>query len=335
MRKGDIMGSTVLPPPDPVLGSLLAGIAMEQGICRPSEVVEALCLGQELRSFGVAPERLVRTLLERGSITADGVARLQSAAETEIWTVSLPGLTDLRLVRRDPKTLVFRGVTEETGRTVRVRMLRLTLSESREHVDRFVLGRRSLERLGAAGIVPYLCGGDVEGVPYAVLAQEPDGDLASRVQESGALTEEAGLDILRQMAAALLRAHELGIVHGALSPGAVSLTRSGVARFGEFPLLDGPSPEAGPLAPWLAPEAVVCPERVTVRGDVWGLGAVVVHALTGWIPVRERDGDPAPDPRALISGLRRGVSELLFRMLDPVADRRPASMAEVLAGAER
>jgi serine/threonine protein kinase len=322
------MDSTAPAFSDSALGSFLAGIALEQGLCRPSEVVDAVCLGQELRSFGVPSDRLVRILLERGSISTDGVSRLLCVAEAEIRGLWIPGLGDLTLVRRDRTTLLFRGVEEESGRDVHVRMLRLTLSEFRGFIDRFVLARRRLERLGAEGVGFYLRGGDVEGVPYAVFEWAPGPDLASRVRDSGVLPGPAAREVLRRLAEDLRRAHGLGIVHGGLSPSEVFLSASGTARLGEFPLLDGSARHAEALLPYLAPEAGEAADEPSVPGDVYGLAAVVVHALTGGAPDPNRgrhpgSGEEAPVPGGLLPGV-------LLRMLDPAPDRRPASMEEVL-----
>ncbi|MCU0727873.1 MAG: hypothetical protein MUE73_19115 [Planctomycetes bacterium] len=326
------MNSTALAFPDSALGSFLAGIALEQGLCRPSEVVDAVCLGQELRSFGVPPDRLVRILLERGSISTDGVSRLLGAAEAEIRGLWIPGIGELTLVRRDRMTLLFRGVEEESGRDVHVRMLRLTLSEFRGYIDRFVLARRRLERLGAEGVGFYLRGGDVEGVPYAVFEWAPGPDLVSRVRDAGVFPGPAAREILRRLSEDLRRAHGLGIVHGALSPGEVFLSASGAARLGEFPLLDGSARYTEALLPYLAPEADEASDEPSVRGDVYGLAAVVVHALTGGAPGLNRGRRPGSREEAPAPGHR--LPGVLLRMLDPMLDRRPASMEEVLALSE-
>jgi serine/threonine protein kinase len=323
------------------LSSLLASIAMEDGLCRPSEVVDALCLQEEMNSFGVPPERFVRVLLERGRLDPSGVARLLARAEERVRVLELPGFKDLVLVSRDATTLLFWGMEAESRRSVAVQMLRFSLAESREHVDRFAVARRSRLRLAHENLVAALGGGEVEGTPYVVLERVTGPDLLGFVEERGPLSEARGLEVLRDAASGLAHAHALDIVHGALSPGAVFLPRAGGARVGEFPLFAWPPVPREETLPYLAPEQVRESDRPLKRGDLYSLGAVMYHALTGRPPFRGRPEEitrqhlkkPAPDPRVLVPGLGSGVSALVLRLLEKHPERRPASMAEVAAAA--
>ncbi|MBA3317252.1 MAG: protein kinase [Gemmatimonadales bacterium] len=133
-----------------------------------------------------------------------------------------------------------------------------------------------------------------DGSVYVVLEQ-PVGEPLSNLLTAGhvfALPE--ALDLALQAAAGLQAAHRAGFVHGNLSPHTILLTpgaheQSQVKLFGftldpafrqrggELPISEGPS------AGYASPERLVghAPEE---RSDVFSLGAVLHHLLTGMPP---------------------------------------------------
>ena len=172
-----------------------------------------------------------------------------------------------------------------------------------------------------------------DGRTYALaelLTGEPlSGVLAAR----GALPTHEAVDICLQAAAGLQAAHEIGIVHGGVSPGTILLAQAEgdrplvkLIRFG----LDLDA-EAGRSTRSAAENRYTSPERLAGSapdevGDVFSLGAVLHHLLTG-TPLR------APLARAaILEALRRVVD----RALAPSPDKRyrtVASFAEALTDA--
>ena len=174
-----------------------------------------------------------------------------------------------------------------------------------------------------------------DGRTYALaelLTGEPlSGVLAAR----GALPTHEAVDICLQAAAGLQAAHEIGIVHGAVSPRTILLARAE----GDRPLVKligfrldldaeaGRRPHSGADDRYTSPERLAggAPDEV---GDVFSLGAVLHHLLTGAAP-----GDP--QARAALS---KALGRVVDRALAPSPDRRyrtVASFAEALAGAAK
>jgi len=163
----------------------------------------------------------------------------------------------------------------------------------------------------------------------AVLAVQPyEGrPLAERLAEPEPMDVLEAIDRVRSAAAALVKAHRAGLVHGALDERELFLSDDGrtlVLHVGLAPFLESRPPRA--------PEDLDGPGAES--SDVFGLSRILVRCLEGKdpvgdvadlgaLPVRPADTFPA----ALPEGLRR----LLARAIHPDPSRR-LSRAEELTG---
>jgi hypothetical protein len=136
--------------------------------------------------------------------------------------------------------------------------------------------------------------GDHGGRPYLAMAHV-EGQRLNRRLKAGPLPWRLAADVARQLAAALLHAHERNIVHGALRPEAIWLTHDGQARltgFGSpirFEEIDAKT--IAPSAGYLAPEQAGGRGPVGRNTDVYGLGALLYAMLTGVPPHRAATPD--------------------------------------------
>jgi hypothetical protein len=135
-----------------------------------------------------------------------------------------------------------------------------------------------------------------DGSAYVVLEQ-PTGEALSNLLAAGdvfALPE--ALDLVLQAAAGLQAAHRAGFVHGSVSPHSILVTRVATGQLQVKLIgftLDPASRQWGTRSP--IPEAAsddyTSPERLVgqppdERSDIFGLGAVLHHLLTGMPPDR-------------------------------------------------
>jgi serine/threonine protein kinase len=192
-----------------------------------------------------------------------------------------------------------------------------------------------VRKLDHPNILPLLSARDGALVyPYV-----PGIDLA-RALQVGPLAPSRALRIARDVLRALAYAHELGIIHNDVKPGNL------MVRGERTLLLDfGFAKDVGLTAITAASTALGTPnymspeqfagERSDPRSDLYGVGAVVYHALTGRPPygrdvlrvlVGDRDVPlaPLPDRAARVSAWVR-------RALDPDPERRWPSAAAMLA----
>ena len=122
------------------------------------------------------------------------------------------------------------------------------------------------------------------------------------MRRSGPLAVSRACEVVRQAALGFQHAHEKGVCHGALTPGCLRVGRSAV-KVADFGL--GRAGGADYLAPELFDPAAV----PTPRSDLYALGGVLYHLLTGRTPfpaVAARG--QAPPPPRVRPGAGRGAA---------------------------
>jgi serine/threonine protein kinase len=160
------------------------------------------------------------------------------------------------------------------------------------------------------------------------------GELLSKALEARRMLPlNEAADLIRQAAAGLQAVHEAGLIHGNLSPETILVLRTAkdrplvkLIRFGQVHY--GPEQFAGGDAGirYAAPERVAV-HPMDARSDVFSLGAVLLHLLTGAPP---NTGLATSEPVA------DAAWSVISKALDPIPERRfptAAAFAEALANA--
>ncbi|GIW70537.1 MAG: hypothetical protein KatS3mg102_0079 [Planctomycetota bacterium] len=189
--------------------------------------------------------------------------------------------------------VVYRGYHRELGRPCAIKTINPQLLDE-EAVQRFVREGRATARLGKhPNLVQVFDAGVIEGTPYIAMELVEGEPLDRLVARRGPLGEREVLEMARKIALALDHAHRRGIVHRDLKPGNVVIDREGEPQLLDFGLAkDVHSASlvstAGAI---IGTPAYMAPEQaqpglapVDRRADVYALGALIHHALTGKPP---------------------------------------------------
>ncbi len=176
-------------------------------------------------------------------------------------------------------------------------------------------------------------------------------DLRQRLQFDGALPPRQVASLVSQVARALARAHERGVVHRDIKPGNIFLSDGGggeafikVLDFG-VAKIDDPrqvshtqTGDALGTPYYMSPEQTVGAKSIDHRTDLWSLGVVAIEAMTGKPPF---DGDTLgalalaicsdslPVPSAIDSTLPVGVDAWFARACARAPGERFASAKEL------
>jgi len=253
---------------------------------------------------------------------------------------------------------VFEAVDQATGQTVALKMLHERHRRDHEQVRRFLREAELAARIGHPGVVDVMDAGiDVDGRVYMAM-ELLRGEALADVVDRGELLPDDVVEIGRQLCDVLAAAHARGIVHRDVKPENIFLTRAadgalrvklldfGIAKCAAWAAVRGGSTLDGltlGTPHYMSPEQCRG-DKVGPQSDIWAVGAVMYHALSGMTP---HDADHVGqllekivmvDPEPLDS-LRPELPATLVAVIQRALRREPGrrwftarEMASALAG---
>jgi hypothetical protein len=196
-----------------------------------------------------------------------------------------PGYTLQRFLGRGAYGEVWTAVSRNTGRTVAIKFFiahgGLDWTALAREVDklRYLFSNRHVVQLLEIGWEA--------DPPYYVMEYMENGSLEELLRKrDGPLPLEQAVAYFRDIAVALVHAHDKGILHCDLKPANILLDpdwRPRLADFGQARLIHDASPALGTLF-YMAPEQADLQAVPDARWDVYALGAVFYRMLTGEPP---------------------------------------------------
>jgi TolB-like protein len=250
---------------------------------------------------GLCPACLLTTAIEEGDSE-------ESISGSRIQDYEL-----LNEVARGGMGIVYRARQRLPPRIVALKMILPANVGSVDAVKRFRVEAEAAASLEHEGILPIYAVGEHDGAPFYSMKFAECGTLADRLGEYQEKPREAAA-LVAAIAHAVAFAHEHGILHRDLKPANVLFDRARkpyVSDFGlakwlarksdltqTFALLGTPF--------YMAPEQAISSHMVTPSADVYSLGAILYHLLTGHPPftgdtpmevLHRAENQPAPRPR--------------------------------------
>ncbi|WP_437501332.1 protein kinase domain-containing protein [Sorangium sp. So ce1099] len=190
-----------------------------------------------------------------------------------------------------------------------------------------------------------------QGVPYIVMEHLEGETLQDLVERRRGLSLDETASIVRQIGAALARAHEAGIVHRDIKPENIFLVegeREPFVKVLDFGIAKNTVEEAERLTVtgaimgtphFMSPEQMAGGAKVGPHSDLWALGVVAYFCLTGKIPFGGAtiaavavaiDRGPPPPPSRLVPSVPPAVDAWVLSLLEPDPARRAQSARAVL-----
>ena len=207
---------------------------------------------------------------------------------------------------------VWRARDEQLDRPVAVKRLHAHLLPDDASRQRLVAEARAAARLSHLVIVG-IYDVDDTGESPAIVMELVDGEsLATRIDRDGPLPEREAVRITADVAEALYHAHQQGVVHRDVKPGNVLLAEDGRTRLVDFGIAHSLAASAERLTldgTVIGTPRAMAPEQlsggpITPRTDLYGLGVVLLEALTGRPPYA------ATTPVALAEAQRAGPPDV-------------------------
>ncbi len=188
--------------------------------------------------------------------------------------------------------VVYKAEDAILGRTVALKTLHRQYAEEPSFRARFKQEARAMASLDHHNIVKvYDISQDGE-VPFIVaecVGGNDIGDLLSQ-NRGAALNEEFTRRVAEQLLRALSYAHRRGIIHRDIKPSNILITHEGTVKVADFGIArivkDEEAGETGEIvgsARYMSPEQLKG-EEVTPRSDIYSVGILLYHCLTGSPP---------------------------------------------------
>lgn len=216
---------------------------------------------------------------------------------------------------------------------------------------------RASARLDHPNVVKVMNIGEEGGFPFMIMEYVEGEPLNVMLEREKRLKVESAIGIIRQMLEALEAAHELGILHRDLKPSNIFLKKSSdgkiIAKLGDFGLakvgaiLDRKTGEVTQTLSgmilgtphYMSPEQAENPKDVDATCDIYSIGCVLYHLLTGKIPfpgktflelVFQHCSAKFPDARDITPEVPEGLVEIMKKMTAKKPQERYPTARDVL-----
>ena len=318
-------------------------ICSEHPLCRQHPA-----LAQELKAlWGTI---IVTDAIGSHEVRSMDKAESASGGDSNVWRLALPCVFgDYRLVEevgRGGMGVVYRAEQISLGRQVAVKMILKDQLASDTERQRFFAEARATAKLQHPSIVPVYDVGEIDGRPYFAM-QYVQGRTLQELINASAIDDRQSVRIVEMIAQAVDFAHQNGVLHRDIKPSNILVDSEGLARLTDFGLAK--HTDAGEsltrTGVVLGTPSYMSPEQASGRmgqispaSDVYSLGSVLYHALTGRPPfvakttmdmlLQVMEQDP-PSPRLLNPKLDRDLEMILVRCLQKPPDLRYPSAAKL------
>jgi serine/threonine-protein kinase len=212
--------------------------------------------------------------------------------------VDLTGTTlgDYRILRRlgqGGMGQVYLAEQIALKRHVALKLLNPELAADADSLKRFEREATAVAKATHANIVQVYAFQSVGGHHLIALEYVEGKNLREYLEKKGPPEILLGLSIMRQVAAALQRASELGIIHRDIKPDNVLLTRKGEVKVADFGLSRAADDQSltkshismgTPL--YMSPEQFEAKKTIDHRADIYSFGATCYHMFAGHPPFK-------------------------------------------------
>jgi serine/threonine-protein kinase len=241
--------------------------------------------------------------------------------------------------------------------TVAIKLMRSRALAFPDAVDRFIREAQTVVRLRSENVARVMDVGMLDdGTPFMVMEHLEGVDLAMVLAHRGALAMEDAVDYVLQACAAMVEAHGEGIIHRDIKPGNLFLTQrpngaplvkvldfgiskanpagqdEGITQTQDFGTMGSP--------PYMSPEQARSAKHVDVRSDIWSIGVVLYHLISGELPFFADNAaevfaqilyeEPA-DIREVAPWVSRRLGAVIMRCLEKDPSDRYADVTELVA----
>ena len=329
-------------------------IALSKGFITPDDF--KLCveiqIGEELA--GVDNRKLGEILCARGHLTQGQVNEILEEQARASGRARVGPFEALSRLGEGGMGRVYKARNLETGEEVALKVLSRKLSRDIELLERFRREADAILALDHPNIIKAHTFGEERGRYYIAMEYLPGGDLRAKLRERGSLTEKESLEIIRDVAMGLQHAHGKGMVHRDIKPSNILFTEDGRVKLGDFGVVkqldSGEAPQLTLVGTTVGTPHYISPEQARgdresdIRADIYSLGAMLYHLLTGRTPfegpsalvvMQKHLTEKLTPPDEIIPSVTDGCVAVLERMMAKDRADRYIDPAELIHDVDR
>ncbi|HCS55636.1 serine/threonine-protein kinase [Rubinisphaera sp.] len=222
----------------------------------------------------------------------------ESSQEQPQVDLSNKTLGEFRLIRRLGKggmANVYLAEQTALNRHVAIKVMKNDLVSDATYLDRFKTEAMAAANLNHINIVQVYTIGEADGFNYIAQEYVQGVNLREFISKNGPPELNVALHVMKQIASALQKAGEVGIVHRDIKPENIMITRKGVVKIADFGLaqltLSGERMNLTQEGVTMGTPLYMSPEqvkgnKVDHRSDIYSLGVTCYHMLAGRPPFR-------------------------------------------------
>lgn len=240
---------------------------------------------------------------------------------------------------------VYHAYDPRFERDVAVKVLPAALLHDPQFRTRFEREAKMIALLEHPAIVPVYDFGEQDGQPFIVMRYMSGGSLDERIKQGPMSTEDTAR-IIARLAPSLDAAHAKGIIHRDLKPGNILFDQYGNAFLSDFGIARLTQQRSSTLTgggivgtpAYMSPEQVQGDKEIDGRSDIYALGVLIFHMLTGKRPY---DGDtpakvmmmhvldPLPDIHQVKADLPQSLEVVITKALAKDPEQRFSSVSDL------
>ncbi len=258
----------------------------------------------------------------------------------------------LERLGRGGQGAVFRTYDQRLNEEIALKILILNPEIAEDAMESFLSEVRLSRKVAHPNVIRVHDIGQSGGIHYITMELVKGKDLNQYSYDHWPLSYADLIQIFIQIASALRAAHETGIIHRDVKPQNILLTCEGIVKMGDF----GIASVAGALLKtteelsfgtpdYMAPElAIIEPEMIDQRIDIYSFGVVMYEAFTGVLPYEgktifeviqlHQEGKPNP-PRAMNPDFPEDLEYAILKCMKRDPEDRFYDMDEVIAALKR
>ncbi len=234
----------------------------------------------------------------------------------------------------------------EDGPPVTLKIFSGELSRRKDFVKDFTATAKEGSKLKHGAINRVLDVGRDRGRVYCASEYVKGRSLRYLLEKQGRLKSGLALSLARQIAEALAYAHSQGVIHGDLKPSNIVVGPDTAVKIANFGVVSNPlhnllalSKASGTVPIYAAPELAAKDASPTIKSDVYSLGAVLYHLLTGKAPfeasspletLQRLAEEELQAPTTLVKSIPEDLEKVVMAMLAVEPRERHSDMAGVI-----